>query len=339
MKILFDICHPHQFNLFKNTLLKLEKNIFNVTCMRRSPLVEVIKHDCPSISLTVIGDYKYNKGIFSMIFRVVLPRLILLWKLIKRGKYNIVITCNSYQANIIAKILEIPSMSFNDDTERKTFKLIKIFSDEVLIPLIFLPKGKIKTFNALMEWAYLSPTYFTPQIKELERYNIEKKRYFFIREVSNKSFNYKKQASNIVLKFANQLSKNYKVLLSLEDKSKKELYPKDWIILQEPLNDIYSLIYFSKLAISSGDSMARESAMLGVPSIYCGVRDMRANKIMIEKGMLFKINPNELPNFVAKIVSGEMRFEDQALFRRRLLSEWDDVTEFIIKQIKKYEKK
>jgi len=32
-----------------------------------------------------------------------------------------------------------------------------------------------------------------------------------------------------------------------------------------------------------------------------------------------------------------MRFEDQAIFRKRLLGEWDDVTKLIIKQVERYE--
>ena len=39
-------------------------------------------------------------------------------------------------------------------------------------------------------------------------------------------------------------------------------------------------MYYSQIVISSGDSGAyREGAMLGVPSIYAGNRDMPANDI------------------------------------------------------------
>jgi len=95
-------------------------------------------------------------------------------------------------------------------------------------------------------------------------------------------------------------------------------------------------MYYSKILISSGDSMAREGAMLGVPSIYCGIREMAANKVMIDKGMLFHINVENVPCFVEQIIRNDIKVEDQSKFRKRLEDEWVDVTEFIIRQIKKY---
>ena len=82
--------------------------------------------------------------------------------------------------------------------------------------------------------------------------------------------------------------------------------------------------------------MAREGAMLGVPSIYCGIREMAANKVMIDKGMLFHKDVKEVPRFVERIISGDIKIEEQDKFRERLEDEWVDVTEFIIRQIKKY---
>ena len=61
--------------------------------------------------------------------------------------------------------------------------------------------------------------------------------------------------------------------------------------------------YFSKVVISSGDSMAREGAQLGVPSFYCGVRDMFSNRILIDKGLMFKIQGNKLLKFIGSIIN------------------------------------
>ena len=71
--------------------------------------------------------------------------------------------------------------------------------------------------------------------------------------------------------------------------------------MKEPVKDIHSLMYFSQVVISSGDSVAREGAMLGVPSIYAGIRDMPANVIMIKKEMLFKLEPKEIAGMVEKM--------------------------------------
>jgi len=59
---------------------------------------------------------------------------------------------------------------------------------------------------------------------------------------------------------------NFKVLFSLEEKNRRSEYPADWILLQEPIEDIHSLMYYAAGLVSSGDSMAREAALLGIPA-------------------------------------------------------------------------
>ncbi|MCP5053899.1 MAG: hypothetical protein GY940_42420, partial [bacterium] len=80
MKILIDIYHLPQFNFFKHALEELGKtHDLRLCTLRRGHQVEVIRHDCPDLPLTVLGDYGKNKGAFSFIFRVILPRLYGLW--------------------------------------------------------------------------------------------------------------------------------------------------------------------------------------------------------------------------------------------------------------------
>ena len=49
-------------------------------------------------------------------------------------------------------------------------------------------------------------------------------------------------------------------------------------------------MYYSLLAVSSGDTVARETALLGVPTVYTGGRDMEINRPLIEEGALFASN-------------------------------------------------
>ena len=92
-------------------------------------------------------------------------------------------------------------------------------------------------------------------------------------------------------------------------------------------------MYYSQIVISSGDSMAREGAMLGVPSIYAGNRDMPANEILIQKDMLLKLDPEAVAPTVQKIKEGVLSFEEQETFRNQLFEEWDDVTRLILTKV------
>ena len=126
--------------------------------------------------------------------------------------------------------------------------------------------------NTLKEWAYLNPRTFVPKVEVLERYGVKPKEYMFLREVSVGTINYTGQESGAILGIKDMIPKGMKVLLSLEEKKRRKEYPEDWILLQEPIEDIHSLIYYAAGLVSSGDSMAREAALLGVPAYYLGIR-------------------------------------------------------------------
>jgi predicted glycosyltransferase len=190
----------------------------------------------------------------------------------------------------------------------------------------------------LKEWSYLSTSRFKPNPKVLEKYNLVPYEYVFVREVSNKSFNYFDQSDGIVCSFSHELTFT-KFVLSLEDKSIASKFPKHWTLLEEPVEDIHSLIYFSKLVISSGDSMAREGAMLGIPSVYCGIREMKANHILEDKGMLKHLPGASGINFINEHTSKAFEKSRQSELRKHLEETWDDMVQFMKNQINHYKRK
>ncbi|MDO6820647.1 DUF354 domain-containing protein [Zobellia sp. 1_MG-2023] len=333
-KILIDIYHLPQYNLFRNTIRSFDPSEVDICCVNRGKLLPIMKYELPEYNIISIGDYKHNKGMFTMIFKIIIPRIFTLFKLIKASKYRYVITAH-YQANFVAKLRGIPNVAFIDDPRRFVFPLLKFSADDVYLPPFDQKFEGVKYFNALKEWSYLSPKYFKPTVSVLDEYGLKAKNYIFIREVSTETSNYLSQNLGAILSVADKFPENLKVVLSLENKELVNQFPKSWIILKEPVEDIHSLMYFSEVVISSGDSVAREGAMLGVPAIYAGIRDMPANVIMIKKDMLFKLNPSEIVETVSKIRNGEICFPLQDVFRQKLLKEWDDVTTLLLNKLKK----
>lgn len=333
MNIIIDILHPAHINLFKNPIkrLSINHNII-ITCLDRGSLPLIVSKELPGYKFKVIGKHSGSK--FSIIFEANMIRFFKLLFFVRKHKIDIGISFGSFLLGAVLRLQGKKNIHLSDDPERKINAFLEeITCAERYLPPVVEPKGKTKVFNALKEWSYLSPAYFNPDISVLNNFDYKAKNYIFIREVSTGSLNYKGQQSNIVSTFADQL-KDYKVLLSLEDKSTINLYPKKWILLKEPLPDIHSLIYYSKCTISSGDSMARESAMLGVPGIYCGFREMKANNLLINRGMLLKTDPKAVAVTVNKIFDNQLLFTEQTIFRNSLFKEWDDVTEFIVNLFK-----
>jgi len=336
LKILIDISHPAHFNFFKNAIriLKNERHEIIITALNRGKLQNILQEELKGFDIRINGKHRGNK--WSVIFEANVLRFWQQLNYVFRKEIDIAMSCGSFTTGAIFKyILLKPNIQFDDDPERKVNVLLeKATSTRLIFPPIYKETDKVLIVNALKEWAYLSPRYFYPDPDALKEYDLTAKRYIFIREVSTASLNYSRQDSNLIAQIAKKFPTNYEVVLSLENKSTASLYPDSWIILKEPVNDIHSLIYYSKLLVSTGDSMAREGSMLGVPAIYCGKREMAANNIMINKGMLFKKSISQVICFINDIVNDVVVIVNQEKFRETLKNDWDDITLFLIKQIK-----
>jgi len=337
MKIVIDITHPAHVNFFKNAVRKLFESghQIKITVLKRGILPQIVFKEFEYVKCVCIG--KRSRNIFSILFEANLIKFFKMMIFVFKNDIDIGLGVGTFLLGACLKLKGIPNIQFDDDVERKNEVLLeKITCTKLYFPPICKASKKVKTYNASKEWAYLSPKYFVANREALKEYGIDTKEYIFIREVDTVTVNYRHQKPNIVENFAQQLPSSFKVILSLENKSRKKYYPPQWILLEEPLKDIHSLLYFSKLVISSGDSIAREGALLGVPSVYCGSRKMAINNFVSEKGMLYQIEPEEVPEFAKKVAQGNINFENQDIFRQKLLQEWDDVTELIVKETEEH---
>ena len=292
----------------------------------------------PNFELHVFGNYKFNRGPVSMCFFIIIPRIFSLFKIINKKDFCCVVTAH-YQANLVAKLKNVKNISIIDDPRNIVLQLIKFSTKDVYLPNFLNCDYGTKIFNGLKEWSYLSPKYFKPNREAIKEYDVNVKKYIFIREVDTNTSNYLSQEKNIILKLSKEIPRDIDVILSLENKSFINNYPSHWKILNEPVKDIHSLMFFSRIVVSTGDSMAREGAMLGVKSIYLGNRDMPANQVLVDKGMLFKFNINSTIKTIKDICVKKDEEESTSLFKQneyrcKLDLEWDDITNLIASKIK-----
>lgn len=336
MNIVIDIAHPAHVNFFKHTAKRLASENHNVKilCLNRGKLFRIVEKEFPGFHIDIIGNHKGSK--YSVIVDANIKRFYQLMKAIRPMNVDVGLGVGSFNLGGVLKILNKPNIQFDDDPERGINTILeKLTATKLFFPPIIESYGNISNFKALKEWAYLSPEYFMPDPACLEEYGLREKEYIFVREISTGSLNYTNQKSNIIATISKKFDKGLKVLLSLENKKKLGYYPDNWIILNEPVSDIHSILYYSKCVISSGDSMAREGSLLGVPSIYCGFREMKANNIMEEKNIFFHLKPNEVVKHLQNLISNNSKSIDQESFRETLLSEWIDVNQFIYNEVMK----
>lgn len=337
MRILFDIKHPAQLNLFKGLSRELLNEDWDVTVcyLERGKLPKIIASEYAGFKTIPVGSSRGSK--WSILWDGNIKRTFVFLDLIRKNKYNICVAASSIPLALACRISGVPIIQFYDDPERgRVNKLNATFSNQLFFPPIVEKDSKTSIFNCLKEWSYLSPARFHPDTAILQTYGLTPHQYVFVREVSNKSFNYYEQDDAIISRFAKDIDPDATVVLSLEDKSISHRFPKNWIILQEPVGDIHSLIYYSKLVISSGDSMAREGAMLGVPSVYCGIRQMKANEMLMGLHILEHLPGNNALPYINEVVKKDFDEEAQLATRNQLLESWDDMIVFMKEQINNY---
>lgn len=338
-RILIDIKHPAQLNLFRIFAQELRDKNWDVTItyLNRGKIPAIIRREYKGFNTIPVGSSQGTK--WSIIWNGNIKRTMTFMYLLFRYKYDICVASSSIPLAVASRILNVPVIQFYDDPERKRINAINArISDQLFFPPIVDKTKKVSVFNCLKEWSYLSPKRFTPNPEVPLAYGLKPYEYVFVREVSNHSFNYFSQADAIVCSFSSSINSDVAVILSLEDKRIADKFPAHWVLLQEPVKDIHSLIFYSKLLLSSGDSMAREGAMLGVPSIYCGTRTMKANQMLMDLNILHHLPGNSGLKEINSVIVKRFDNDHQAKIRADLLHNWDDMVLFMDTQVNRYKK-
>lgn len=343
MNIWIDILHIPQFNYYKPFigLLIMKGHHVYVTVLGRGKLpIIVLKElaDYKNVDVAIIGKHHMTK--WSAIIEANMIRIIwlLFWKM---GKKIDVAFSNGSHVGIIGHIFNFPAYEFEDDPQAADYKLMCRFATQNHSVIYEVPEGyelnrRDKLVACLKEWAYLNPRIFVPNPNVLDKYGVKPKEYMFLREVTVGTINYTGQESGAILGIKDLMPKGMKVLFSLEEKKRRDEYPADWILLQEPIEDIHSLIYYAAGLISSGDSMAREAALLGVPAYYLGIRySMPANAAASKVASLQNQKTMPFAQWIEKVnelknEGVERLTEEQIKLRQHIDEEFIDINQYML---------
>lgn len=337
MNILFDFNHPADVNFFKNAVKILAAKNHNIviTYRHRGKLATILLHELGQFNPICIGTHQ--KGFFRKVTGQLLRDLRFI-RFQQKNKIN-VSACLGPTNAIASLVNQIPYLAFEDDPEYKiTFYHANLLATRHIMPdFIKINKKNIFKYRGFKELAYLHPNYFSPDVKALESYKLLPGKYVFVREIQNVSLNYKSGSSVLDQVVKKLTDDGIKILLSLENKEQKERYKNTCTILEEPVNDIYSLIKYAKFTITSGDTVARESSLLGTPVIYTGGRAMAVNDEFIQIGILSKLeNIAHIFNRMNQLSSSDNYLDK--IVEQKIKTEWDDVTMVIVNHINDYDK-
>ncbi|MCF7853741.1 MAG: DUF354 domain-containing protein [Candidatus Pacebacteria bacterium] len=329
MHILFDIIHPAHINFYKNLVQRLDREGHRITMLylQRGAVPRIMREEFGNYAMIPAG--KHAKSTLGLYFKTGLLRTLSLACKIARLRPDASFTVAGFQTDFLSRIFRYKSISAYDDPGHINFTLSRRFAHRFVLPDCLQFTGQnIIPFKGLKEWAYLSPTYFRPDIDTLQPYDLKPKDYIFIRNVDTGTLNYRSQTEDIILQLYTLGLNRQNVVLSLEDKDKRKLF-SEWLILDEPVPDIHSLMFYSRLVLANGDSMAREAAQLGVPSVYCGQRQMPANQLLIDMDIMRHITRAEDILQLAERETFDGDSRTQEIRRDELLNTWDDPTEIL----------
>lgn len=344
MNIWIDILHTPQLNFYKPFIKMLSEKGYNVyvTVLNRGKLPTIAKKelgDVRNVEVDVIGKHRMTK--LSAILEANLLRIPQMFYWQCRKVIDVAFS-NGFHTALASGLTKTLNYSFDDDPQTADYKY-KIKYNTICHFCIYESQkplsDKAVILRCTKEWAYLAPKYFAPNPQVLEKYGVKPKEYVFLREVSVGTVNYAGQASGAILGIQDLIPKDKKVLFSLEEKDKRYLYPKEWILLQEPIEDIHSLIYYSAGLVSSGDSMAREAALLGVPAYYLGIRyDMPANAAAAKVANLQNQKTADFAEWVKKLsVTPDEAEQKQVALRQHIDEEFIDINAYMMALVEQVE--
>ena len=334
MNIQFDLNHPVDINFFKKAIVTLKSqnhNIF-ITYRDRGKLGVILKHELNDFNCFKIGIHykKFYSKLFGQLYRD-----FLIYKFQRLHKIKMCVCFGSTSA-IASFLNNVPYLAFDDDYEYKIpFYHANIFATRHIMPdYITFNNKKTWKYRGFKELAYLHPQNYRPSIKTILDLGLESGKYVFIRIIANVSLNYKNENNDFikVIDYLNKVGLN--TVVSLEDDLlKKELMKKSFV-LNEPVKDFPSVLSFARFSISFGDTMARESCLLGTPCIYTGKREMLMNNELIKLGVMFKEDTFE--NIIKRINFLNNNFQTNEIKKslfNEIKNKWQNTSNVIIEHI------
>ena len=250
MKILFDIGHPAHVHFFKNAIRELEKQGHTVSVTARDR----------DVTLRLLDAYGIQYSVRPSGWRPL--NLMLATSFVKKAarefKADVLAGVhNPYVAGAAAQ-LDKPSVLFTDTPGSPFVNRISVGrASAVVTPecLAGLFPNQI-TYPGYKEMAYLHPRYFKADESAPARAGVGSE-YFLARFISWDAHHDSGISPTDEDVRAALVSKLGRTLVSLEGRD-------DGILPQ----DLHSLLYHSAGCVSEGATLAKEAAVLGVPSAY-----------------------------------------------------------------------
>lgn len=296
MNLFFDIGHPAHVHYFKNLIERLKVKGHSIIISSRDK--EMAHYLLQQLNLNYFNRGKGAKGLLGKIIYTVKTDL-QLYKYAKKYSPDIFISFGSPYAGHVSSLLGKPHIVL-DDTENANIGqlMYKPFSEVILTPDCFQKDfgSKQIRFPSYMELSYLHPNVFKPDPSIYQYLGIPKgEKYIILRfvgwgavhDIGHKGLSIVNKISAV-----SEFSKYAKVFISSETSLPTEL---EKYKLDIPKHLIHHALAYSSMFYGESATMASESAVLGVPSIYLDDQGRGYTDELEQKyGMVFNFSESNL---------------------------------------------
>jgi uncharacterized protein len=341
MNILVDLIHPANYHYFKYFISEMCSKGHNivVTARKKDVLQELLELD--NIKFISTGSGRFGKGAIGKLLYLIYAELII-FSVINKFKPNLVISFGSSACAHMSFLRGIPHIAFEDTEHAKlNRKIYTPFTDFIVTPQSFydnVGKNHFK-FHGYMELFYLHKKRFRPDTTYLKSINFNyDKEYVFLRFVSWEAFHdigqrglsYKNK-----LELIDYLKNKTNIYISSESELPEELAPYK---LNVPANKVHDVLYFAKLYIGEGATMASECALLGVPAIYINSLPLMGYlKEELREGLLYHTNNmTDIITLTENILNNKESRHEFNKKKEDLLKNKIDPTSFLVWLVENY---
>ena len=336
MKILFDIGHPADVHFFKILINKLVEDGHSIKITARSK----------DVVLNLLDSYKYEYetiGGFGKTFTekslAYIKKSYELYYIVRDYSPDVLIGfANPFIAQI-GFIKGITSINFTD-TEHASLanKLSFPFASKICTPTCYfgnVPTEKHVTFDGYKELTYLHPKYFIPDKNIYDYLGFDEGTDFILLRFVSWEASHDIGQKGILDKeeYVKKLSKYARILISSERQLDKNLEQYRIHIPPEKMHDV---LYYARMYIGEGATMAAEAAVLGTPALYINSLELGyMNELENKYGMVYNFsNPASAQEDSLKVaiqlLEKDKLQEECKRRRNKLLEEKDDALDTLI---------
>ena len=337
MKIVVDMNHPGHVHYFRNfiDIMKKDGNEVLITASSKDITIDLLnKYKYDYVNLGSYGNSLLKKffNIFIMDYK--------LYKSVKKFNPDVFIGFGSIRAAHVSFLLRKKCINFDDTEHSMEQKILYLpFINKICTPECYnkdLGHKQVR-FNGYIELCHLHPNYFKPDSSVLKELGLSSNEdYILLRFVSwNATHDMGQHGVTDKVSMVKELEKYGRVVISSEGNICEELKPYELKISPEK---IHHVLYYAKLYVGEGATMATEAALLGTPSIYISslAKTMGNFKELEEKYdavYLYADQNQALEKAIELLRLSNLKDKWQEK-RNKILNEKIDVTDFITSLVK-----